>query len=108
MWRHGGAPWERARNFVSSVESDESDVLGEIREGVGKYLNWANEAMGLKPENQGRMAEFDSPLFGRCFGRIQEVKANLYQISDHSVLKTPVVIPASWLVRIVDQEGDTK
>ena len=48
---------------------------------MGKYLTLANEAMGLQPENRGRMAEFDSPLFGRCYGRIQEIKANVYQLT---------------------------
>lgn len=75
---------------------------------MGKYLKMANDAMGLKTENQGRLAEFDSPLFGRCYGRIQEVKANLYHLTDHSVIHTPVVIPGSWIIRISDQEGSTK
>jgi len=62
---------------------------------MGKYVDMANDVMGIKPENRGRWVEFDSPLFGRCFGRIREVKANLYHITDHSVLKTEVTIPGT-------------
>ncbi len=69
---------------------------------MGKYLDMANGVMGIKPDNRGRLVEVDSPLFGRCFGRIREVQANLYRITNHSVLKTEVSIPGSWIIRIMD------
>ncbi len=75
---------------------------------MGKYLKMADEAMGMKAENCGRLAEFHSPLFGRCYGRIVEIKANLYHLSDHSVLKVPVMVPGSWIVRIHDEEATAK
>jgi hypothetical protein len=69
---------------------------------MGKYLDMANGVVGTKPNNHGRLVEFDLPLFGRCYGRIREAKANLYHITDHSVLKTEMTIPGSWIIRIVD------
>ena len=75
---------------------------------MGKYLKLANDAIGLRADNRGQLAEFDSPLFGRCYGLIEESKANLYYLTGHSVIQTPVVLPGSWVVRIVNQEGDTK
>ena len=71
---------------------------------MGKYLDMANEVMGIRPDNRGRFVEFHSPLFGTCFGRIREVKANLYRITEHSVLMTEVSIPGSWIIRIVDEQ----
>ena len=79
-----------------------------VRDVMGKYVDMANEVMGIKPDNRGRLAEFDSPLFGRCYGRIGEVKANLYHLTDHSVLKTQVTIPGTWIIRIVDERASTK
>ncbi len=79
-----------------------------VRDVMGKYLDMANDVMGIRSDNRGRLVEFDSPLFGRCFGRIREVTANLYHITDHSVLKTEVTIPGSWVVRIVDERDSTK
>jgi hypothetical protein len=75
---------------------------------MGKYLDMANEVMGIKSDNRGQLVEFDSPLFGRCSGRIREAKTNGYRITDHSVLKTEVGIPKAWVVRIVDQRDSTK
>ena len=63
----------------------------------------ANEVMGIRPDNCGWMVEFDSPLFGRCFGHIREIKANLYHMTDHSVLKTEMTLPSSWVIRILDE-----
>ncbi len=71
---------------------------------MGKYLDMADAVMGLKAKNQGRLVEFDSPLFGRCYGRIREVKANLYKITNHSVLQDEAVIPGAWLVRVMDDD----
>ena len=75
---------------------------------MGKYVDMANEVIGIRPDNRERLVEFDSPLFGRCYGRIREVKANLYHITDHSVLKTEVAIPGTWVIRIVDERASTK
>jgi hypothetical protein len=75
-----------------------------VRVGMGKYLDMANEVMGIRSDNRGRLVEFDSPLFGRCYGRIREVNANLYHITDHSVVKTEVSIPGSWVIRILDEQ----
>lgn len=69
---------------------------------MGKYLDMADAVMGLKSDNQGQLMEFDSPLFGRCYGHILEVKANLYRLTDHSVLRSEARIPAAWVVRIVE------
>ncbi len=71
---------------------------------MGKYLDMANDVMGIRSDNRGRLVEFDSPLFGRCYGRIREVKASLYRITNHSVLKTEVTIPGTWVIRIVDEQ----
>ena len=75
-----------------------------VRDGMGKYVDMANDVMGIRPDNRGRLVEFDSPLFGRCFGRIREVKANLYHITDHSVLKAEVTIPGAWVIKIMDEQ----
>ena len=69
---------------------------------MGKYLDMADAVMGVEENNQGRLAEFDSPLFGRCYGRIREVKASLYTITNHSILHEEAVIPGAWLIRIVE------
>ncbi len=48
----------------------------------------------------GVWVEFDSPLFGRCTARIQNVTLEGCVITDHSVVKDecgPVTIPASWV-----------
>ena len=71
---------------------------------MGKYVDMANEVMGIKSDNRGRLVEFDSPLLGRCYGRIREVKANLYHLTDHSVTKIDAKIPGSWVIRIVDEQ----
>jgi hypothetical protein len=75
---------------------------------MGKYVDMANEVIGIKSDNRGRLVEFDSSLFGRCYGRIREVKANLYHLTDHSVMKTEAIIPGSWVIRIVDERASTK
>lgn len=69
---------------------------------MGKYVDMADEVLGLKGNTQGRLVEFDSPLFGRCYGKIREVKGSLYTITNHSVLEKEVCIPAAWIVRIVE------
>ena len=75
---------------------------------MGKYVDMANEVMGIRSDNRGRLVEFDSPLFGQCYGRIREDHANGYHLTDHSVLNTDVTIPRSWVVRIVDERDSTK
>lgn len=62
----------------------------------------ADAVLGLKANNQRRLVEFDSPLFGRCYGKIREVKGSLYTTTNHSVLETEVIIPAAWIVRIME------
>ena len=75
---------------------------------MGKYLDIANEVMGIRSDNRGRLVEFDSPLYGRCFGRLKEVVAAIYTLTDHSVQKNEVRIPGTWVVRIVDERDSTK
>ena len=75
---------------------------------MGKYLDIANDVMGIRSDNRGRLVEFDSPLYGRCFGRLKEVVAAIYTLTDHSVQKNEVRIPGTWVVRIVDERDSTK
>lgn len=69
---------------------------------MGKYVDMADAVLGLKANNQGRLVEFDSPLFGRCYGKIRKVTGTIYTITNHSVLEREVSIPASWVVRIFE------
>jgi len=71
---------------------------------MGKYVDMANEVMGIKPDNRGRWVVFDSPLFGRCWGRLKEVVGATYILTDHDVVKGDVRIPEAWMVRIVDEQ----
>lgn len=69
---------------------------------MGKYVDMADAVLGLKANNQGRLVEFDSPLFGLCYGKIREVRGSIYIITNHSVLEREVNIPASWIIRIFE------
>ena len=75
---------------------------------MGKYLDKADEVMGLKPNNRGKWVEFDSPLYGPCYGRLKEVVTDVYLLTDHSVQKNEVRIPGHWVKRIVDEPATTK
>jgi len=75
---------------------------------MGKYVDMANEAMGVRPDNHGRWVEFDSPLFGRCWGRLKEVVGDTYILTDHDIVKGEVRILQAWVVRFVDERDSTK
>jgi len=75
---------------------------------MGKYVDMANDTMGLKPDNRGRWVEFDSPLFGRCWGRLKEEVGETYTLTDHDVVEGDVRILQTWVVRVVDERIPTK
>jgi len=75
---------------------------------MGKYVDMANDVMGIKPDNRGRWVEFDSPLFGRCWGRLKDAVKDAYILTDHDVMEGDVRILQTWVVRIVDKRDPTK
>ncbi len=45
----------------------------------------------------GQWVTFESPLFGACEGRVIAVEADVYTVSEHSVMKQRMRVPASWI-----------
>jgi len=75
---------------------------------MGKYLDIANDATGLKSDTRGQWVEFRSPLYGACCGRLKEIIADTYILTPHSVQTNEIRIPSSWIIRIVDETAVTK
>lgn len=75
---------------------------------MGKYLDIADEVMGLRPSNQGQWVEFRSPLYGNCHGRLKEIIMDTYILTNHSIQKNEVRIPSAWIMRIIDEPAVTK
>jgi len=50
----------------------------------------------------GTWVEIDSPLFGRCTGKVAELEGGVFMVTEHSVLKERTTIPVEW----VHKEGD--
>ena len=75
---------------------------------MGKWLEKANKHAEEVLEQRtralrslfppGKWVEIDSPLFGRCSGWLIEVNADVFTITEHSVLKERMKIPAVWVI----------
>ena len=48
-------------------------------------------------EKIGQWIEFDSPLFGRCTGKVVALEGDVYTITEHSVLKERTKIQVVWI-----------
>jgi len=48
----------------------------------------------------GWTVTWDSPLFGLCEGKITEIKADFFKITEHGVTKEQATIPAAWIAGI--------
>ena len=46
--------------------------------------------------------EFRSTLFGLCTGRVLNLELEAVRISEHSVIKEVVTIPAAWITRTLE------
>jgi hypothetical protein len=70
-----------------------------------KLLAKVPQKVRIVPSLQpGWVVEWQSQIFGTCSGKVVSVKTETVTITDHSVLKQEVTLPASWIQGIYREE----